>query len=183
MHLIEGHERVCSYGNQQCPFARISNEECDWLGPFSAIKKHVKKSHNENGDYDEIVGCAKIVLINVSENSDYRQIIFTLGKMFYVLFKTIGNIFFCVVFYVGPSEESSKYKYRFSLTKKGTGAISYCLFTRGFVEDSSEVIETGNCIAIHFGCVERFVDDNCLPYEIEFFEHEDCDDSGDSDDI
>jgi hypothetical protein len=181
MHLIEEHEQVCSYGNHQCPFARISKEDCDWLGPFSAINKHVKKNHSKNGDYEETDVCVKTVLINVCEHSNFRQVIFTLGKTFYVLSKTTGNTFFCVVFYVGPLDESAKYKYRFSLSKKEIGTISYCLFTRGFNEDSSQVFEAGNCVVIHYGCLENFMEGNCLPYEIEFFEHEDCDDSGDKD--
>jgi hypothetical protein len=177
MHLIEGHERECHHGNQHCPFAFLSNEECTWLGPFSGIKTHIQRDHNKNDAYVETERHSYGMLTNLCQRSHFRQVVFALGKTFYVLFKTTGNIFFGVGYYIGPSSESSNYKYRFSLTRKGIGTISYCLFTRGLFDDVNEVFDTGNCVNIHYGCVQKFMENDCLAYEIEFFEHDDCDDS------
>lgn len=182
MHLIEGHERECQFGSQQCPFAVLSNEVCTWLGPFSGIKKHIQKDHNKNGNCVEIERRFHGLLINLSEKSHFKQVVFALGETFYMLFKRTGNIFFVVGYYIGPMSESSKYKYRFSLTRKGIGAVSYCLFTRGLFENVNEVFDTGNCVNIHYGCVQKFTENDCLAYEIEFLQHDNCDDSDDSDD-
>lgn len=182
VHHIEDHEKSCQFGSQQCPFAVLSNEVCTWVGPFSGIKTHIQKDHNKNGNCVEIERCFNGLLINISENSRFKQVVFALGKTFYVLFKTNGNIFFAVAYYIGPLTDSSKYKYRFSLTRKGIGTISYCLFTRCLFEDVSEVFDTGNCVNIHYGCVQKFIENDCLAYEIEFLQHDNCDDSDNSDD-
>lgn len=108
------------------------------------------------------------MLINLSEKSDFKQIVFALGKTFYVLFKTTANVFFAFVYCIGPLSESSKYKDTFSLTKKGIGTTSFCLFTRGLFEDVYEVFDTGNCVNIHYGCAQKFTENDCLAYEIEY---------------
>jgi hypothetical protein len=160
----------------------LSNKVCTWLGPFSGIKSHIQKDHNKNGNCIEIERRFHGLLINLSEKSDFIQVVFALGKTFYVLFKTTGNIFFVVAYFIGPLDESSKYKYRFSLSKEVIGTVSFCLFTRSVFEDVNEVFDSGNCVNIHYGCVQKFIENDCLAYEIEFVQHDDCDDSDDSDD-
>jgi hypothetical protein len=179
MHLIERHEEECEFRNQKCPFAVLSNEMCSWLGPLAGIRTHIEKDHNKNGECVEMESCFRGLLMHFSEKSHFRQVVFTLGKTFFVVFKTTGKIFFGVAYYIGPPSQSSKYKYKFILTNKRMGTISYCLFTRYMFEDINEVLDTGNCVNIHYGCVQKFVENDCLAYEIEFFKHDECIDPND----
>lgn len=122
----------------------------------------------------ELSGPFKTVLRNISETSRFRQTVFTLNEIFYVIWEVRDNTFYCVIFHIGPKRISLKYKYRFRLSKKGgSESISYFLKTSSFMDDVEEVIESGNCVAIHYNCIENFIKSGALPFEIYIFHHVD----------
>jgi hypothetical protein len=137
------------------------------------MRNHVQEMHNSPGDNVELAGPFKTVLRNISETSSFRQTIFTLNEIFYVIWEVRDNIFYCVSFHVGPKKNSSKFKYRFRVSKrKGGESISYCLKTSSFMDDVEEIIKDGDCVAIHYRCVERFIKNGVLPFEIYIFHND-----------
>jgi hypothetical protein len=131
------------------------------------MKSHVQEVHNSPGDNVEVTGPFKTVLRNISETTSFRQAVFTLNEIFYVIWEVRDNIFYCVSFHIGPKKNSSKFKYRFRVSKERAGeSISYSLKTSSFMDDVEEIIKGGDCVAIHYRSVEKFIKNGALPFEI-----------------
>jgi hypothetical protein len=137
------------------------------------MKNHVKEIHDCPGDNVELTGPLRTVLRNVSEMSSFRQVMFTLNEIFYAIWELRDNTFYCATFHIGQKEHSCKFKYRFRISKKKGGeSISYCLTTHNFMEDVDGVIERAECVAIHYGCVQRFIKNSVLPFELQIFNND-----------
>jgi hypothetical protein len=170
LYSIKKHEAQCPYRNHDCPYHKISKEDCTWVGPLVEMKNHVKKMHDSPGDNVELTGPLRTVLRNISESSSFRQVMFTLNEIFYVIWELRDNIFYCATFHIGPKENSCKFKCRFRISKKRGGeSISYCVKTHSFMEDVDEIIERGECVAIHYSCLQKFIKNSVLPFEIQIF--------------
>ncbi|PNF30038.1 hypothetical protein B7P43_G05840 [Cryptotermes secundus] len=170
LHTIKDHEGQCPYRNHTCPYRKISKEDCFWAGPLPELKTHVQEMHNSPGDHVELDGPFKTVLRNISETSSFRQTIFTLNEIFYIIWEVRDDIFYCVSFHIGPKKNSSKFKYRFRVSKRRGGeSISYSLKTSSFMDDVEEIIKGGDCVAIHYRSVEKFIKNGVLPFEIYIF--------------
>jgi len=136
------------------------------------MKTHVKEVHDSPGDNVELTGSLRTVLRDISEISSFRQVIFTLNEIFYVIWELRNNIFYCAAFHIGQKENSCKYKYRFCISKKGGESVSYCLKTHSFMDDVGGLIERGECVAIHYNCVQKFIRNSVLPFEIHIFNND-----------
>jgi hypothetical protein len=137
------------------------------------MKGHVQEMHSSPGDNVEVAGPFKTVLRNISETTSFRQAVFTLNEIFYVIWEVRDNIFYCVGFHIGPKKNSSKFKYRFRVSKERAGeSISYSLKTSSFMDDVEEIIKGGDCVAIHYRSIEKFIKNGALPFEI-FISHND----------
>lgn len=150
-----------------------------WSGPLPEMKNHVREMHNNPGDNVELSGPFKTVLRNVTEISSFRQVMFALNEIFYVIWEIRDNIFYCATFHIGPKENYSKFKYRFCISKKKGESLSVCLTTRSFMDDVEEVLKSGNCVAIHYSSIEKFVKNCVLPFEIHIFSNDSSNFSGD----
>lgn len=133
------------------------------------MKDHVTEMHNNPGDNVELTGPFRTVLRNVLDPSSFRQVLFALDEMFYVIWDIRDNTFYCATFHVGPKDNSCKFKYKFSISKKGGESLSCCLTTCSFMDNVEDVIKSGKCVAIHYGSVENFIKNGTLPFEIHIF--------------
>jgi E3 ubiquitin-protein ligase SIAH1 len=173
LYSIKRHEAQCPYRNHECPYHKISKEDCDWSGSLVEMKNHVKEMHDSPGDNVELTGPLRTVLRDISEISSFRQVIFTLNEIFYVIWELRNNTFYCAAFHIGQKENSCKYKYRFRISKKkGAESISYCLKTHSFMDDVDGLIERGECVAIRYNCVQKFIKNSVLPFEIHIFNND-----------
>jgi hypothetical protein len=78
------------------------------------------------------------------------------GELFYPVWKVLEGDFCCTVIYVGPENNSSKFSFRFTITAKNKiETISTCLITRSYNGNVDEVLQPGNCIAIHYDTVKN----------------------------
>lgn len=162
------------------------------------MKNHVKEMHDSPGDNVELTGTLRTVLRNISETSSFRQVMFTLNEIFYVIWELRDSTFYCATFHIGPKENACKFSYRFRISKKrGKECIAYCLQTHSYMENVNDVIEKGDCVSIHYNCVEKFIKNSALPFEIQIFNNRpykrrrnrndsyyvsgDCNDSSDND--
>jgi hypothetical protein len=137
------------------------------------MKNHVKDMHDSPGDNVELTGPLRTVLRNISEISSFRQAMFALNEVFYVIWELRDNTFYCATFHIGTKENSCKFKYRFRISKqKGGESISYCLKTHSFMEDVDEIIGRGECVTIHYSCVQKFIKNSVLPFEIHIFNND-----------
>jgi hypothetical protein len=80
-----------------------------------------------------------------------EKIITTLGEVFIHCASFTDNNLYCIVQYVGPKNDASKYNYKFSVSRKGGAEkISVSHVVSSGAEDLHEIRETGDCV--HLPC-------------------------------
>jgi hypothetical protein len=86
------------------------------------------------------------------------KIICTLNEMFILSRAMVGEMFYCVVQYVGPNVEANKFKYKFSLPlKQGRGKFSISHIVRSDTDDIEEICETADCVRIPADCLKFYL--------------------------
>lgn len=148
---IIDHESECFYSNRQCPWSAVSHT-CAWKGDTKDLKRHLTDSH---ADETEEVQDGVRLHLSISTYG-YKtlfpgRIIATLGEVFIYCASFTDNNFYCIVQYVGPKSEASKYNYKFSVSRKGGAEkISVSHVVSSDTDDLYEIRETGNCV--HLPC-------------------------------
>jgi hypothetical protein len=80
-----------------------------------------------------------------------ERIIATLGEIFIQCASFTNSNFYCIVQYVGPKNDAHKYKYKFSVSRRGGAEkISVSHVVSSDADDLREIRETGDCI--HLPC-------------------------------
>ncbi|PNF30032.1 hypothetical protein B7P43_G05837 [Cryptotermes secundus] len=143
---IIDHQSECFYSNRQCPWSAVFRK-CAWTGDTKDLKRHLADSHADKTE--EVEDGVKLHL-SISTYG-YRtlfpeRIIATLGEMFIYSASFTDNNFYCIVQYVGPKSEASKYNYKFSVShKEGAEKISFSpiVQTASGVHPTSYTMGTG----------------------------------------
>ncbi|KAJ9576374.1 hypothetical protein L9F63_006730, partial [Diploptera punctata] len=164
---LKYHEPKCEHGLFRCPFATISKQECSWSGSMYAIKDHVKQHHDDKS-VQYVSKKFKTMLHNVEKSQRFYQTFITMDELFYVKWVLYKGYFHCAVFYVGPYEKSSDYKYRFSITTNDGETVTGCSRTHSFLDDVENVLRQGKCIKLNHAIVQRsYTDNGHLPFRME----------------
>jgi E3 ubiquitin-protein ligase SIAH1 len=161
------HAAECAFDNQKCPFAKISNTRCNWIGRLDTVRRHVENNH-KGSCVQHVSRKFKTVLHNVSHSQRYYQAVITLNELFYISWRVQGGAFHCTVFYVGPEENASDFKYRFSISTKDGDCYTISSVTHSYFENVHDIIRQGKCVAIDNSVVQRCCKDNGdLPFRME----------------
>ncbi|PSN36229.1 hypothetical protein C0J52_22802 [Blattella germanica] len=161
------HEAKCSHGSYKCPFAMISNLDCDWYGSLTMMKDHIEQCHGDKR-IQYVSKKFKTVLHNVEKSQRFYQAIITLGEVFYVKWRLYKGSFHCAVFYVGPHERASEFKYRFAISTNDGETVSGCSRTHSFLENVESIFRNGKCIMISQAILQRsYTDNGHLPIRME----------------
>jgi hypothetical protein len=125
------------------------------------MKNHVKNNHGEGNDTQESTGRFSAVLTNLSSERHYKKTVSIGDELFYVVWKIKDGSFFCAVLYVGPKNNSSRFKYTFSITAdNGLKKISMIFQTHSVVKNMEHVFTPGNCVLLHYDTVLKFLNSN-----------------------
>jgi hypothetical protein len=65
LYIIKKHEAQCPYRYLDCPYHKVSKEECDWSGPLVDMKTRVKEMHHDSNF--ELTGPLRGSLENIPE--------------------------------------------------------------------------------------------------------------------
>jgi E3 ubiquitin-protein ligase SIAH1 len=164
---VKCHAAECAFDNQKCPFAKISNSRCNWIGPLDTVRRHIENNH-KGSCVQCVSGKFKTALHNVSRSQRYYQAIITLDELFYVSWRVQGDAFYCAVFYVGPQENASEFKYRFSISTKDGDCYSVSSLSHSYFENVNDIVRQGKCVTIDHSIVQRCCMDNGdLPFRME----------------
>jgi hypothetical protein len=165
------HEIQCSYKKRKCPFAKISKDSCRWTGIMSNIGIHVRQEHSS--ETKDVSGVFKITLETLCASKYYRQAVFTLGKLFFVLWEIKDcNIIFAI-FYVGPQNDVEKFTYYFKI-RKHNEKISMSATCHSYLQDIGEVLQPGECVVLPYGTALKYLSKcNDLSCEVEIRKCED----------
>lgn len=145
----------------ECPFATISNEDCEWRGFLLDMKSHIKDSHGDGNDMHESNERFSVILTNLSSGSHYRKVVSIGDKLFYVAWEIKDGCFFCSVLYVGAKKKSSKFTYTFSITaENGLKKISMSFPTQSVVKSMEHVFAPGECVILPYDTVLKFLNPN-----------------------
>jgi hypothetical protein len=166
------HESQCSYKKRKCPFAKISKDTCRWTGIMSNVENHVRQEHS--GETRNVTGVFKITLETLCASKYYRQAVFTLGKLFFVFWEIKDcNIIFAI-FYVGPQNDAEEFTYYFKI-RKHNEKISMSATCHSYLQDSCEILQPGECIALPYGTLLKYLSKcNDLSCEVEIRKSEDA---------
>jgi hypothetical protein len=148
-----------------CPFKVLSGIECSWTGSPSEVMNHVMSSHIY--ETQEKLGPFAMQLQNFSKYKNFHTAIFTLDKLFYLLWVIKEDIIHFLVFVIPKTtsedytyQTSEEYVYNFKL-QKGEEQIAVTGGACGsFAHHKSKVLETGDIVRLHRSTVQNFVDEN-----------------------
>jgi E3 ubiquitin-protein ligase SIAH1 len=165
--LIKRHAPECTFSKQKCPFAKISNTRCNWTGPLDMVRRHIEDSHR-GSCVQRVSRKFKTVLHNVSQSQRYYQAIITLGELFYASWRMQGGALYCVVFFVGPKENASNFRYRFSISTKAGDNYSMSSLTQSYFENVNDIVRQGRCVMLGYSVVQSSCTANGdLPFRME----------------
>jgi hypothetical protein len=142
-----------------CPIPVTFVSQCPWTGKLENIKKHVIEKHDKIRAHKS--GKFSTPFTNVTPQASYSLVISALGAVFMRKTEIRDHNFYLVVLYIGPPENSSKFKYSFRINKKNSVEnISICQRTRSFTENCDDIYRSRNCIKLHYDVVSDFLLDN-----------------------
>jgi hypothetical protein len=73
------HQFVCLYDSKECPFRKLSDVDCSWIGTLSDIATHVRSDHSSEAI--QHVRHFKVNLLDISRETRYRQAVLILGEL------------------------------------------------------------------------------------------------------
>jgi hypothetical protein len=122
------------------------------------MKSHIKNSHSNQNDTHKSNGRFNVILTDLLPERHYRKAVWSGDELFYVVWEIKGGDFYCAVLYVGPKKNSSKFKYKFSLTTdNGMKNISMLFRTQSVVTSMEHFFTTGECVLLHYETVLKFL--------------------------
>jgi hypothetical protein len=113
-------------------------------------------------------------LVDIKPYRRYCYLILAYNEIFYRYFSVKDGNLYGVLQYIGPKENSSKFRYKITLDNNDdSGSISICHVTRSFEESMDEIREAGRCVKLHFDVVSRFLNmKHNLKFHMEIFRNE-----------
>lgn len=166
-NLIRRHANVFTFDSHKCPFAKISNIGCNWAGPLDTVRRHVEANHR-GSCVQRVSRKFKNVLRNVSCSQRYYQAIITLNELFYSFWRVQSGVFYCAVFYIGPKEGASNFKYWFSISTNDGGNYSASALTHSYFENVDDIVRQGKCVMLNYVAVQKSCSQNKdLPFQME----------------
>lgn len=101
------------------------------------------------------------------------RVIFAFGEVFLYRERlhTVKKMFYIVVQYVGPLEDSAKFKYEVEFcSSRGDQKVTVIgNITLGPQRDMDAVYETGSCVTLDYDVVKRMAEGNKLVYSVRVF--------------
>jgi hypothetical protein len=162
---ISYHNLACFYQSRECPFRKLSDVNCPWTGALTVIESHVKSGHVDQTA--EHSGAFEVKLQNFDTARRFCKAIFTLGKLFYLVWETTQHTFYFAVFCIGHKDEADQFTYDFIISKQRE-SISITGTCRSYLEGKSDVLRPGECVTLHYSTVQKFVNQKTsLSCEIE----------------
>ena len=107
---IVGHRAKCRYRVQVCPAAKPDIGRFSWTGSYNDFKGHLKEDHLRK--CDEYHG-PKLYHFPLASFQYVFFFIFAYSEIFCSLCLQKDKILSAVLLYVGPTENASKFKYKF----------------------------------------------------------------------
>jgi hypothetical protein len=151
---ISYHKLACFYQSRDCPFRKLCDVNCSWIGALTAIETHVKSVHvNQTVEHS---GPFEVELQNFSTTRRFCKAIFTLGKLFYLVWETTQHTFHFAVFCIGHKDDADKFTYDFIIGKQ-RDSISITGTCRSYLESKGEVLRPGECVTLHYLTVQKYV--------------------------
>lgn len=146
--------------------------KCSWSGNLQDLKQHLTNTHKE-WTY-EYKGSFTTGLVDIKPFRRYCYIILAYGEVFYRYFSVKNDSLYGVLQYIGPSENSAKFKYKITFDNKNdAGSISISHVVRSFGESMDDIRKIGRCVKLHFDVVKTFVNmKNNLKFQMEIFRNE-----------
>jgi hypothetical protein len=125
---------------------------CAWTGDTNDLKRHLTDSHADVTEEVEDEGNLDLSITTYGCKTLFPEIIIaTLGEVFIQCASFVDNNFYCIVQYVGPKNDASNYKYKFSVSRnEGAEKISVSHKVSSDTDDLHEIRETGDCV--HLPC-------------------------------
>jgi hypothetical protein len=154
---ITAHQSECFYSNRHCPWSGACGT-CAWTGDTEELRRHLTGSHADVTE--EVPNGDKLRLTRTTYG--YKTlfpecIIATLGELFIHRASFIDNNFYCIVQYVGPKNDASRYKYKVSISRKeGAEKISVSHVVSNDTDDLHKIRETGDCVRIPCDLVKPY---------------------------
>jgi hypothetical protein len=162
---ISYHNLACFYQSRECPFRKLSDVNCPWTGALTLIDSHVKSNHADQTA--EHSGAFEVKLQNFNKARRFCKAIFTLGKLFYLVWETTQQTFYFTVFCIGHKDEADRFIYDFVIGKQRE-SISITGTCRSYLEGKSDVLNSGECVTLQYSIVQKFVNQKTnLSCEIE----------------
>jgi len=151
------HQSESLYESRYCPFRILSGVDCSWTGILSDIGAHVRSDHSS--ETSDLPVKFTVALQNISTAEHYRKAVFIWGKLFYLIWVLTNATLYFTVFHFEPQNESSGFTYKFRISgyKRKVSVTDTC---RNYLQDKSEVLKLGEYLALHYGTVKKYLDQN-----------------------
>jgi len=154
---VSYHNIACFYQSRECPFRKLSDVNCPWTGALTDIETHVRSAHVDQKA--EHSGPFEVKLQNFNKARRFCKAIFTLGKLFYLVWETTHSTFYFAVFCIGLKDEAARFTYDFIIGKQRDN-ISVTDTCRSYLEAKGEVLRPGDCVTLHYRTVQKYVNQN-----------------------
>jgi len=162
---ISYHNVACFYQSRECPFKKLSDVNCRWSGTITVIEDHVKSAHVDQTA--EHSGVFEVKLQKFKTAQRFCKALFTLDKLFYLVWETTNHTFYFAVFCIGHKDEADRFIYDFIIGKQRE-SISITGTCRSYMESKGEVVRPGECVTLHYCTVQKYVnEDGDLSCEVE----------------
>lgn len=154
---INSHHSKSLYESRCCPFRTLSGVDCPWTGILSDIGAHVRSDHSS--ETSDLPVKFTLTLQDISKAEHYRKAVFIWDKLFYLVWVLKHATLYFTVFHFEPQNESSGFTYKFRITgyKKKVSVTDTC---RSYLRDKREVLKLGEYLALHYGTVNKYLDQN-----------------------
>ena len=154
---INSHHSESLYESRYCPFRTLSGVDCPWTGILSDIGAHVRSDHSS--ETSALPVKFTVTLQDISTAEHYRKAVFIWDKLFYLIWVLKNATLYFTVFHFEPQNESSGFTYKFRIAgyKRKVSVIDTC---RSYLQDKREVLKLGEYLALHYGTVSKYLDQN-----------------------
>jgi hypothetical protein len=151
------HQSESLYESRYCPFRTLSGVDCSWTGILSDIEAHVRSDHGS--ETSDLPVKFTVALQNISTAEHYRKAVFIWGKLFYLIWVLKNATLYFTVFHFEPQNVSSGFTYKFRIAgyKRKVSVTDTC---RSYLQDKREVLKLGEYLALHYGTVKKYLDQN-----------------------
>jgi hypothetical protein len=139
-----------------CPFAALVDVRCDWSDLVFEMGRHVENSHSD--DYIRVTERSEWIHISVPS---YQKAIFTLDKLFFLLFSLRENCVRGAVFHVGHKNDSVGYIYDFKIGNSEKN-IAISGVTCYNYREGTMALQNLKCVYIQPETLKFLPDDNTM---------------------